>query len=203
MKKALTIISAILSVILLLSILAGCKKTDTTTPSESTTTTQTQAGSTISAAEALGGYMYALDKTGSRKQLTNGIAIENTYGTIIVYTLDSVEFFSFDDIKSDLIPQVKIAVSEATGFEMDSQNTDHSEFTNNEYGFTFKKISGTLEGNDSAGVANAIPYIGFYILTDENKARFCLGIYKDDVEGSKDYIDSAMNELMNNFKHAE
>ena len=203
MKKFIKIISLIITCILIVSVFAGCesKKDDTDTAKNEITTIPVENTKTTDI--EMNGFIYAIDKTAVKAPITNGYSFTSQDGTIVVYTSDKVEFFSWDDAHNDLESQFAVSLKDVLGFTLDRQYIDNETFVANEYDEHVQRVYGSFEGKDSSGITKKIAYVGFYQLTDSNAAKFCFGIIEEDpITGltNSAYINDSIDCIINGLR---
>ena len=94
------------------------------------------------------------------------------------------------------------SLESAYSFYPTEQINSVSTKTENDYGETILKVSGTMKGDQSGEGTVERQFIAFYHVTDENHVRFCVGVPKDDSSASYAALDAAMDTLIENLKKA-
>lgn len=152
--------------------------------------------------EELLGYSLTFGGDVTERTVTDGLIAETGEYALIVYCFDDIKFDTWDNVTDLSLDQVRDAMDAAFGFYPTEQTNNTSTKTENDYGETILKVSGTMTGNQAGEGTVDRQFIVFYYVTDENVVRFCVGVPKDDSSASYDALDAAMDTLIENLKKA-
>lgn len=152
--------------------------------------------------EELLGYSLTFGGDVTERTVTDGLIAETGEYALIVYCFDDIKFDTWDNVTDLSLDQVRDAMDAAFGFYPTEQTNSTSTKTENDYGETILKVSGTMTGNQAGEGTVDRQFIVFYYVTDENVVRFCVGLPKDDSSASYAALDAAMDTLIENLKKA-
>ena len=152
--------------------------------------------------EEILGYSYTFDGNVVERTVAGGVIAETEEYSLVIYYFDDIEFDTWDNVVDLALNRVKDAMDAAFGFYPTEQTNSTSTKTENDYGETILKVSGTMTGNQAGEGTVDRQFIVFYYVTDENVVRFCVGVPKDDSSASYAALDAAMDTLIENLKKA-
>lgn len=152
--------------------------------------------------EEILGYSYTFDGNVVERTVAGGVIAETEEYSLVIYYFDDIEFDTWDNVVDLALNRVKDAMDAAFGFYPTEQTNSTSTKTENDYGETILKVSGTMTGNQAGEGTVDRQFIVFYYVTDENHVRFCVGVPKDDSSASYAALDTAMDTLIENLKKA-
>lgn len=152
--------------------------------------------------EELLGYSLTFDGDVTERTVTDGLIAETGEYALIVYCFDDIKFDTWDNVTDLSLDQVRDAMYAAFRFYPTEQTNSTSSKTENNYGETILKVSGTMEGDQTGEGTMNRQFIAFYYVTDDNVVRFCVGVPKDDSSASYAALDAAMDTLIENLKKA-
>lgn len=150
--------------------------------------------------EEILGYSYTFDGNVVERTVAGGVIAETEEYSLVIYYFDDIEFDTWDNVTDLAFDQVRDAMYAAFRFYPTEQTNSTSSKTENNYGETILKISGTMEGDQTGEGTMNRQFIVFYYVTDENHVRFCVGVPKDDSSASYAALDAAMDLLLENLK---
>lgn len=148
------------------------------------------------------GYSFTFSDKSVGKNSTFGYTATTEDYSIFVYCRDDVQFDTWDNIAETAFNRMKSSLDSAYSFNPAEQINSTSTKTENDYGETILKVSGTMEGDQTGEGTMNRQFIAFYHVTDENYIRFCVGLPKDDSSASYAALDAAMDTLIENLKKA-
>ena len=148
------------------------------------------------------GYSFTLDDGAIGEGFTYGYAIKTDTYLMFIYQYDDIDFDTWDNVAEKALDDLGDSVDDAFGFHPREQTNSTSTKTENDYGETILKVSGTMTGNQAGEGTVERQFIAFYYVTDENHVRFCVGVPKDDSSASYAALDAAMDTLIENLKKA-
>ena len=152
--------------------------------------------------QELFGYSFTFDGGVVERTIVDGLIAEMEEYSLIVYCFDDIDFDTWDNVTDLAFEQVRDALYAAFRFYPTEQTNSTSSKTENNYGETILKVSGTMEGDQTGEGTMNRQFIAFYHVTDENYIRFCVGLPKDDSSASYAALDAAMDTLIENLKKA-
>lgn len=152
--------------------------------------------------EEILGYSYTFDGNVVERTVAGGVIAETEEYSLVIYYFDDIEFDTWDNVTDLAFDQVRDAMYAAFRFYPTEQTNSTSSKTENNYGETILKVSGTMEGDQTGEGTMNRQFIAFYYVTDENHVRFCVGVPKDDSSASYAALDAAMDTLIENLKKA-
>lgn len=152
--------------------------------------------------EEILGYSYTFDGNVVERTVAGGVIAETEEYSLVIYYFDDIEFDTWDNVTDLGFDQVRDAMYAAFRFYPTEQTNSTSSKTENNYGETILKVSGTMEGDQTGEGTMNRQFIAFYYVTDENHVRFCVGVPKDDSSASYAALDAAMDTLIENLKKA-
>lgn len=148
------------------------------------------------------GYSFTLSDSMVEESTTYGHISSGEMYSLFIYQGDDLDFTGWDDMTDETFEKVSNAVGAAFSFYPTEQTNSTSTKTENDYGETILKVSGTMTGNQAGEGTVDRQFIAFYHVTDENYIRFCVGLPKDDSSASYAALDAAMDTLIENLKKA-
>ena len=152
--------------------------------------------------EEILGYSYTFDGNVVERTVAGGVIAETEEYSLVIYYFDDIEFDTWDNVTDLAFDQVRDAMYAAFRFYPTEQTNSTSSKTENNYGETILKVSGTMEGDQTGEGTMNRQFTTFYYVTDENHVRFCVGVPKEDSSASYAALDAAMDTLIENLKKA-
>lgn len=198
MKKFLALILAALMLLPLAACGSNGGKTDPQPDDHQQTTVPDNADSVKSKVEEFCGYSFTFSDKSVGERTTYGYTATTENYSIFVYCRDDVQFDTWDNIAESAFKRMKSSLESAYSFYPTEQINSASTKTENDYGETILKVSGTMKGDQSGEGKVERQFIAFYHVTDENYVRFCIGL----VDDSYAALDAAMDTLIENLKKA-
>jgi predicted small lipoprotein YifL len=198
MKKFLALILAALMLLPLAACGSNGGKTDPQPDDHQQTTVPDNADSVKSKVEEFCGYSFTFSDKSVGERTTYGYTATTEDYSIFVYCRDDVQFDTWDNIAESAFKRMKSSLESAYSFYPTEQINSASTKTENDYGETILKVSGTMKGDQSGEGKVERQFIAFYHVTDENYVRFCIGL----VDDSYAALDAAMDTLIENLKKA-
>lgn len=198
MKKFLALILAALMLLPLAACGSNGGKTDPQPDDHQQTTVPDNADSVKSKVEEFCGYSFTFSDKSVGERTTYGYTATTENYSIFVYCRDDVQFDTWDNIAESAFKRMKSSLESAYSFYPTEQINSASTKTENDYGETILKVSGTMKGDQSGEGKVERQFIAFYHVTDENYVRFCIGL----VDDSYATLDAAMDTLIENLKKA-
>lgn len=202
MKKILAFILAALMLLPLAACGSNGGKTDPQPDDHQQTTVPDNADSVKSKVEEFCGYSFTFSDKSVGERTTYGYTATTENYSIFVYCRDDVQFDTWDNIAETAFKRMKSSLESTYSFYPTEQTNSTSSKTENNYGETILKVSGTMEGDQTGEGTMNRQFIAFYHVTDENHVRFCVGVPKDDSSASYAALDAAMDTLIENLKKA-
>ena len=148
------------------------------------------------------GYSFTFSDKSVGENSTYGYTATTGEYSIFVYCGDNIQFDTWDNITESAFDGMQSSLESAYSFYPTEQINSVSTKTENDYGETILKVSGTMKGDQSGEGTVERQFIAFYHVTDENHVRFCVGVPKDDSSASYAALDAAMDTLIENLKKA-
>lgn len=145
---------------------------------------------------------FTFDGSVIERSSIDGMVAETDEYSLFIYCLNDISFNTWDDIIDLAFKQMRNSMDAVFRFYPTEQTNSTSSKTENNYGETILKVSGTMEGDQTGEGTMNRQFIAFYHVTDENHVRFCVGLPKDDSSASYAALDAAMDTLIENLKKA-
>lgn len=206
MKKFLAFILAALMLLTLAACSSNGGNTDPQPDNDQNQTDEPGKGDTTKnsadSVKEFFGYSFTFNGSVVEKSTTDGHIAEAEEYSIFIYCFDDIAFDTWENIDEIAFEKLKDAIDSAIGFRPTEQTNSASTKTENDYGETILKVSGTMTGNQAGEGTVERQFIAFYHVTDENYIRFCVGLPKDDSSASYAALDAAMDTLIENLKKA-
>lgn len=206
MKK---ILAFILAALMLLTLAACSSNGGNTDPQPDNDQNQTDEPGKVNTdkkpdtqVEELFGYSFTFDGSVIERSSIDGMVAETDEYSLFIYCLNDISFNTWDDIIDLAFKQMRNSMDAVFRFYPTEQTNSTSSKTENNYGETILKVSGTMEGDQTGEGTMNRQFIAFYHVTDENYIRFCVGLPKDDSSASYAALDAAMDTLIENLKKA-
>ena len=206
MKRFLAFILAALMLLTLAACGSNGENTDPQPDNDQNQTDEPVRGNTDTntdmQVEELFGYSFTFNSTVVNKSSTHGHMATTEQYAIFIYRYDDIAFDVWDNVTEISLDDLGSSLGSAMGFHPREQTNSTSTKTENDYGETILKVSGTMTGNQAGEGTVERQFIAFYHVTDENHVRFCVGVPKDDSSASYAALDAAMDTLIENLKKA-
>lgn len=198
MKKFLALILAALMLLSLAACGSNGGKTDPQPDDHQQTTLPDNTDSVKNKVAEFCGYSFTFSDKSVGKSTTYGYTATTEDYSIFVYCRNDVQFDTWDNITESAFDGMQSSLDSAYSFYPTEQTNSTSTKTENDYGETILKVSGTMTGNQAGEGTVERQFIAFYHVTDENYVRFCIGF----VDDSYAALDAAMDTLIENLKKA-
>ena len=198
MKKFLALILAALMLLSLAACGSNGGKTDPQPDDHQQTTLPDNTDSVKNKVAEFCGYSFTFSDKSVGKSTTYGYTATTEDYSIFVYCRNDVQFDTWDNITESAFDGMQSSLDSAYSFYPTEQTNSTSIKTENDYGETILKVSGTMTGNQAGEGTVERQFIAFYHVTDENYVRFCIGF----VDDSYAALDAAMDTLIENLKKA-
>lgn len=198
MKKFLALILAALMLLSLAACGSNGGKTDPQPDDHQQTTLSDNTDSVKNKVAEFCGYSFTFSDKSVGKSTTYGYTATTEDYSIFVYCRNDVQFDTWDNITESAFDGMQSSLDSAYSFYPTEQINSASTKTENNYGETILKVSGTMTGNQAGEGTVERQFIAFYHVTDENYVRFCIGL----VDDSYAALDAAMDTLIENLKKA-
>lgn len=196
MKKFLALILAALMLLPLAACGSNGGSTDPQPDDHQQTTVPDNTDSVKNKVEEFCGYSFTFSDKSVGERTTYGCTSTTEEYSIFVYCRDDVQFDTWDNISESTFNRMQSSLDSAYSFYPTEQINSASTKTENNYGETILKVSGTMKGNQAGEGKVERQFIAFYHVTGENNVRFCIGL----VDDSYAALDAAMDLLIENLK---
>lgn len=198
MKKFLALILAALMLLSLAACGSNGGKTDPQPDDHQQTTLPDNTDSVKNKVAEFCGYSFTFSDKSVGKSTTYGYTATTEDYSIFAYCRNDVQFDTWDNITESAFDGMQSSLDSAYSFYPTEQTNSTSTKTENDYGETILKVSGTMTGNQAGEGTVERQFIAFYHVTDENYVRFCIGF----VDNNYAALDAAMDTLIENLKKA-
>ena len=198
MKRFLAFILAALMLLPLTACGSNGGKTDPQPDDHQQTTLPGNKDSVKTKVEEFCGYSFTFSDNSVGESTTYGYTATTGEYSIFVYCRNDVQFDTWDNITESAFDGMQSSLESAYSFYPTEQINSASTKTENDYGETILKVSGTMKGDQSGEGKVERQFIAFYHVTDENYVRFCIGF----VDNNYAALDAAMDTLIENLKKA-